>query len=134
MAFNYPDNLESGNLIVMVDPFMKLDEIDEENNTLDIAGELIESTLVNRIVLSSSKEEVSITIPTEILSGNLVTAMLYSIDGRIVAQESAEVRSGVSLSIGLQGGNGYFSSGCYALLLRDGDNLIIRRKLLVIEQ
>ncbi|MCK5131396.1 MAG: hypothetical protein KAR40_04515 [Candidatus Sabulitectum sp.] len=59
--------------------------------------------------------------------------MLYSIDGRVVAQSSAEVTSGSSISIDLGSGTGSLPFGCYVVLLDDGDDLIFRRKVLVIE-
>lgn len=120
-------------LTAVVDPLMKYQEIDEENNILDLSGAMIEFAVVDEIVLNSSSNRVSISIPVEILSGDQVTAMLYSIDGRVVAQSSAEVTSASSISIDLSSGTSSLPFGCYVVLLNDGNDLIFRRKVLVIE-
>lgn len=131
--FNYPGNLWMGELTAVIDPLMEYQEIDEGNNILDLSGEVIESTRVNEIILNSSRNGVSLSIPAEILSGDQVTAMLYSIDGRIVARNSTEVDSAGSLSLDLRSETGSLPFGCYVVLLNDGDDLILRRKVLVIE-
>lgn len=57
----------------------------------------------------------------------------FKIDGRVVARNSTEVNSEGSLNLNLSSGTGSLPFGCYIILLHDGEDLILRRKVVVIE-
>ena len=121
----------NGELTVAVDPFGEYQEADESNNThtMGSAGTIP----IEEISIESTSDCIRISIPAEALSHEVAEAMLFSIDGRLVSSCRAEISSGEGCSLNLTNSDGSLPFGCYVILLNDGEDLILRRKVLVID-
>ena len=124
------DNL-NGEVTVAVDPFGEYQEADESKYTLAISS--TGTCPIEEISIQSASDCIRISIPAGALSHEDAEAMLFSIDGRLVSSCKAEISSGEGCSLNLSNSDGTLPFGCYVILLNDGEDLILRRKVLVID-
>ena len=61
-----------------------------------------------------------------------VNINLYSIDGRLVSITSGELIPSEATEFSLQGAGGPLPSGCYILLIDDGEDMCMTRKVIVL--
>ncbi len=64
--------------------------------------------------------------------GSNVDIHLYSIDGRLVSNARGELIPSAANKFSLQGADGPLPSGCYILLVDDGEDICIKRKVIVL--
>ncbi len=121
----------NGEVTVAVDPFGEYQEADESNNTHTMA--CAGTCPIEEISIESASDCIRISIPAGVLSHEDAEAMLFSIDGRLVSSCRAEISSGEGYSLNLSNSDGSLPFGCYVILLNDGEDLILRRKVLVID-
>ena len=121
----------NGEVTVAVDPFGEYQEADESKYTLAISS--TGTCPIEEISIQSASDCIRISIPAGALSHEDAEAMLFSIDGRLVSSCKAEISSGEGCSLNLSNSDGTLPFGCYVILLNDGEDLILRRKVLVID-
>ena len=131
VALSLSEDDLNGEVTVAVDPFGEYQEADESNNTLTIASAGVFP--IEEISIESTSDCIRISIPAGALSHEDAEAMLFSIDGRLVSSCRAEISSGESCLLNLSSNDGSLPFGCYVILLNDGEDLILRRKVLVID-
>lgn len=118
-------------LTIVVDPFGDYQECDEANNTLRMLG--LQRASIEALEISPSRSGLSVSIPGSAVSGSLIQAYLYSIDGRCVSSETIETIPGEGFSVTLSSDDGLLPFGCYVILMNDGEENLLRRKVLVID-
>ncbi len=117
---------------IVADPFGNYSECDESNNSLSL--EDTQTVDFENFEITASKTGVLVSVPGRAVSGSVLNARLYSIDGRCISSETIETAAGEGFSLHLADSGASLPSGCYVILMDDGSETLLRRKVLVIEQ
>ncbi len=116
----------------VADPFGNYPECDESNSSLSL--EDTQTVAFENFGITASKTGVLVSVPGRAVSGSVLNARLYSIEGRCISSETIETAAGEGFSLNLTDSGASLPSGCYVVLMDDGSETLLRRKVLVIEQ
>jgi len=131
LSLSVPRDYSELDLTFVADPFGEYLECDESNNTLSLTG--VQTVALELVEVLPSRAGVTVNVPGSLTTGNVVNARLFAIDGRCVCTESVETSFGDGFSLNLSTNDGSLPFGCYVILMDNGSETLLRRKVLVID-
>ena len=131
LSLSVPHVYVEEDLTFVADPFGEYPECDESNNTRCLTG--IQAVALEPVEVIPSRTGITVNVPGSLSTGSVANARLFSIDGRCVCTETTETSFGDGFSLSLSANDGSLPFGCYIILMDNGSETFLRRKVLVIE-